>query len=554
MSSLESGEELRKLFNAANSKRMPHESEILEAFELVKPIREWRPWKGTTTPRRETMVDATLARMARNLVTNTVRLLIPPNGQWVRNTLKNDTLEKQYGPRFSDQLADADDKLQRHFIKSNFYLAITESLYDEIIGGTMCLQFVDDPHRPLNYLPVPTDELFFLEEFDQTVDVVFRAHDMQARQIQKRWGHLDLSSEIKEAVLNDPIKEFRIMESVVPCGNGFFYRISKDDDSFEKITDDTTMKLNPFIVARWEKMLGHVWGNSPCRDAMLHQRVANSIRNDILKYGAFVAGGLWQVNDDTVNTENLQGQLEPGALIAIEEEIRPIQFPGQFELTYEMIRYEKEEMKHLMFDSTPPSEDALKYMNDVAVSFLRQEFLSQVGEPAQRLQRELLQPTAEQAVQRLQWRGEISTVTPEEIQALKIPLPNGKAGQYLQNQSDLFTVDVSAAIQKAQAAQEAQEIAAAVANVGSIVGPQQIALHVDMDEATRKMLLGGGIPPDMLRKPAEVAKIKEQLQQAALGQMADAAAGSIAQGQKGFEPVRGTGPLNLPGQVSTTQG
>ena len=549
-------EELQKLFNSACEKRVPHESEIQEAFELVKPIREWQPHNQTNAaPDRDTMVDATLARMTRNLVTNTIRLLIPPNGQWARITFVNDALEDQYGPRYANHRTDADDKLHRHFVESNFYLAVTEALYDEVIGGTMCLQFIDDVENPnpkrqkLNYIAVPTDELYFLEEFDQTVDVVFRKHSMSGRQIMQRWGHLNILGDLEKEIGQDPVKDFDICESVIPDGNGYIYRISKKDN-FEKIVDDQRFTLNPFIVARWEKMLGHVWGNSPCRDSMLHQRVANAIRNDILRYGAYVAGGLWQTNDDAVNTHNIMGEMQPGALIAIEEEIRPIPFPGNFNLTFDMIGLEKEEMKHLMFDSTPPSEDALKYMNDVAVSFLRQEFLSQVGEPAQRLQRELLDPTAAQAAIRLQRRGEITTITPEEIEALRIPKPSGKSGEFMKNQSDLFKVDVTAAIQKAQAAQEAQEIAAAIANAGSIFGPQQISLHVDMDKATRKVLLGGGIPPDMLRKPSEVEEIKKNLEQVMAGAEAEAAAQSIAQGQEGFEPVRGVGPPSIPGQAA----
>lgn len=494
---------LRLLFAAAEEKRRPHEDELAEAFDLVKPIREWRPYRSRSRPDRTQMVDATLVRMARNLVTNTIRLLIPPNGQWAKLTGKTDVLEDKVQQAFPNEVRAANDKLFRHFIDSNFYLATTEALYDGIIGGTFGIMFNDQEGEPLNYLAVPSDELFFLESHDGNVDTVFRRHDLTARQIVQRFGEDNVLDSIKRALSENPTRKFCLLESVVPDGDGFEHRVSLgESDSFEKITDSQRCLANPFVVARWERMLGHVWGNSPVRDALQHQRVANAIRSDILKFGSFVAGGLWQVNDETVNTENLSGKLLPGSVIATDEPLQPVPFPGQFNLTFGMLDAEREAMKHLMFDSTPPSEDALKYMNDVAVSFLRQEFLSQVGEPAQRLQREYLQPIADQALGRLMVRGEIKSITPEQVRRLNV--------EGVSTQQDLFRVDVNAAIQRAQAAQEAQEIASGVSTAQQIFGPQQIALHVDVDKATRKTLIGLGVPEDMLRSGAAVKRIKDQ--------------------------------------------
>ena len=523
------------LFNAAEEKRRPHEDELVEAYDLVKPIREWRPYKRTSRPDRTRMLDATLNRMTRNLVTNTIRLLIPPNGQWAKVTGRSDHLEDKVQQTFPSEVRAANDKLFRHFIDSNFYLATTEALYDEIIGGTMGIMFIDRVGEPLNYLAVPSDELFFLEEHDQKIDVVFRRHDMTARQIVQRFGVKNCLKRIRTALDNDPTTPFTVMESVVPCGGHYQHRVSLDEaDSFEKITDSAMARWNPFVIARWERMLGHVWGNSPVRDAHLHQRVANAIRSDVLRYGAFVAGGLWQVNDETVNTENLSGQLLPGSVVAVDEPLQPVPFPGQFNLTFAMLDGEREAMKHLMFDSTPPSEDALKYMNDVAVSFLRQEFLNQVGEPAQRLQREYLQPVADQAVERLLGRGEIKALTPDQVQALGV--------EDVKTQRDLFRVDVNAAIQRAQAAQEAQEIAAGISNAGNVYGPGQIALHVDMDKATRKTLIGFGVPEDMLRSTGAVKKIKDQEET----QSAQIAFNSLLTQGAGGRAMQQTAQQNLP--------
>lgn len=501
-------EELKHLFKAAEEKRRPHECEIEEAFELTKSTREWRAYNSNyTTPDRNAVFDATLSNMARNLVTNTINLLIPPQGQWAKIAFRSDELERRLQVQFADRVAQANDLFFRHLADSNFYVATTEALYDEVIAGTMCVMFVDEEDAQLTYRAVPSDELFFLDNHNEKVDVVFRKHDMTARQLVQRFGN-NVNERVKDAIAeNQPTKKFTILESVIPDGSSFAYSIVFHQD-WEPLTDRQEMPLNPFVVARWEKMLRSVWGNSPVRDAMNHQRVANQIKSDMLRHGAYAANGLWQVEDETVNTANLRNNMPPGSVIAVDEPLRPVPFPGQFSLNENMIEQEREQMKRIMFDSTPPSEDALKYMNDVAVQFLRNEFFSQVGEPAQRLQREYLQPIAEQAVLRLQRRGEIAVISPDEVRALGIPGAT--------RQSDLFRVDVNAAIQRAQGAQEASEIMNAVANAGAVYGPQQVALHVDLDEATRKSLLGMGVPENMLRKNSEVQRAKKELEQMAL--------------------------------------
>ena len=102
---------------------------------------------------------------------------------------------------------------------------------------------------------------------------------------------------------------------------------------------------------------------------------------------------------------------------------------------------------------------------------------------------------------------------PFEIKALEVEKIKALGIEKVETQRDLFRVDVNAAIQRAQAAQEAQEIAAGISNAGNVYGPQQIALHVDIDKATRKTLIGFGVPEDMLRSTNEVKKIKTQQEQ-----------------------------------------
>lgn len=496
---LRKDEDLKLLKKAAEDKRQIVEKEIIDAYRTAKPSREFQS-RGKMPPDRSSIYDATIGKGSRTLVTNTMRLLINPLQPFSQMVFATDEIKKMLNPFLGEALALENAKLHQHFLHSQFYPATTEALWDDVIAGTMCVMFVDEEDRDLDYMAIPIDELVFLENERGIVDVVFRDHEMTKRQLMGRYGATRLPSHIVDE--SDPTKKFKIIESIVPDGSGFLYQVH--DDKWEKLSDDVPGALNPFIVSRWDKDLGNVWGDSPVRVAGPHVRVLNRVKKDILAYGAYAAYGLWQTTDESFNQDMIRDQLPPASVLVIDEPLQPIVFPGNFNLSFDIVKQEQDAIKSVMFDSTPPSEQSLKYMNDEAIALLRQEFFNQVGEPAQRLQHEYLMPIAKQTVSRLQRRGELALITPDQIRALGIPGAT--------KQSDLFKIDVDAALQKTLKTQEATDTLNAIARIGQVVTPQQVALHIEMDDTTRELLTGSGVPERLLRKLSDVKKIKEGME------------------------------------------
>lgn len=499
--------EQKALFKAAKEKRLPHESSIMEAFDFGKSGQRFRASNETQYQESSPKHTSTIIRTGRNLITNTMRLLLNQNSQWTEIGLRTQQWKDEHGGKLVDQLKYANDTLLSHFNNSNFYLATTEGLYSNVFAGTMCIMFVDMPDRPeipLNYISVPIDELFFLEDYNGMVDTVFREHSMSARQIVSRWGEENVHKDILEAIEDDdPTKSFNLKECVIPSGGKF--ELSYFFDKWEKLTDEETLPLNPFVVSRWEKTLGNVWGNSPVRDALPNARAEDAIVRDTLKYGAYAANGLWQTQDETINLDVISGKLEPGSAIYMEEPLQIVPFPGSFNLNFDMAELQARQIGHLMFDSTPPSEDNLKYMTAEAVIALRQEFFNQVGEPALRLSREYLKVIGEQAFKRLLRRGELDILSVDDVRALEIPGVN--------KVEDLLHVNINAAITRALESQQAQETLNSVQAVAQVFGPQEIGINVNTEETIPKVLTALGLPADKLRTNAEKKKIQEDIQQ-----------------------------------------
>ena len=93
--------------------------------------------------------------------------------------------------------------------------------------------------------------------------------------------------------------------------------------------EETYTPVNPFIIFRFGKTLGEVWGESPVRSALPHIRVANEVAKLILTQASWAGLGAWQVSSDTtVNYSNMK--LSPGDVVTVDSPLTPIPFAGNF--------------------------------------------------------------------------------------------------------------------------------------------------------------------------------------------------------------------------------
>lgn len=520
-------QELKQCLKHAKSLKQPHETEIEDAYRFTYESRQFRRGAGSQATDRGAIYDNTAGAAVRNLATNAMRLLIPQTEQWAEIVFKDPDLARQLQVQLAEPMRQANSILFDHYTNSNFYLATSNALTDAIVSGTMCVMFIDQEDKPLSYRAIPVEELFFLQNGNEIVDVVFREHNMEARNIVDRFP--DAPQEIRELAKDNPEKTHKIVECCVPDGSKWLYSVFLNE-GWKKINEQSS-DYNPFVVSRWEKSLGNVWGESWVRAALPSIRTVNHLKRDLLKFSEYAAFGLWQTKDD-FPTDQLERSLKPGNILVVDEPLVPLQFPGNFQIQESLIRSEQQQIKSILHDSSLPNDEALKYMTAEAVLQRRNEFMRLVGEPAQRLQREYLQPIAYQCIARLQRRGEILVLTPDQVQSLGI--------QGARTQADLFKVDVNAAVQRANKMADTLEAVQAFATALQTVGPEQTALHIDMDKFTRESLRGAGFPMHLLRTEKEVQQIKKQraeaAQQTAMLQAAETAAKSLGQSQLQRDP------------------
>lgn len=498
---------IQSLFKDAKSRRERHEAKIRECYYYIDPDRDFdRQYEGDSSGQ---LFDRSAATRVRTLITNTMRLLIPQNVPFAEITYRSKRLKQLLEGRLKDRVMRSNERLHRHFLDSNFHMTTIEILYDAVVAGTMAIAFSDESGKSLGYQAVPLNELYFLEDHNGSVRTIFREHEMDAHQLESRFDAELLPEKVRECIQEKPTEKFKLLECVIPKGpNDYLYEIYLSK-TWEQIGESFTSPMNPFVVSRWSKSRGRVWGRSQVQDTIEDIRVVNQIKGGTLTHGAFAAQGLWQVEDETMNVDNISGNLQPGQIVAIDKPLVPVPFPGNFGLNFEMTDRINEHIKQALFDTTLEATDA-RFMKAEAVIQLRQQFFQQVGEPASRLQREYLQPIAEQAVLRLQHRGELAIVSMDEIEEI-----NQEHGLDLKSQNDIFRVDVNAALTRSMAAQDAQDSATAIQNVGAIFTqvPEAIQVHVKTEKVIPDLLRGFGLRSEFINTEAEARKKQEEINQ-----------------------------------------
>jgi hypothetical protein len=501
---------VKKLWAAASQARAPQEAEIADAYRYTYPRRDWYKFPGEQVDRQH-LYDTTAANAATDLLTNIMNFLVPQNRAWASIQLRTQQLQRTLGSQFAVDLNTWNQTLFDHFSRSNFYLAASEAMLDSIVGGTGALAVYDDPMKPdISYFAVPLNQLYFLENHAGVVDVIFRCFHISNRDC------LELYPNAPQNLIrmwnNAPTDSTEIVESCVPQNGEFSHCFYVKSNWI--LLEERTLPFPPIVVWRWEKTLGEIWGESPIKIALPNIRTANIMVRDMLTSSNFAALPLMWSRDLGLPEEQLKKQYQPGGFIVSDEKPEPINMGQNLSVNQLMLESERAIIRKLLFDMPfPQNPNQNTYMTATEVNVRREMFYRSIGQPALRLLREFLQPLTEQVVFRLVQRGEILLPPPEVVLSL--------GDEAIQTPTDLFRVDVNAAIQRALKAAEANQALQSYQNLVAVTqDPNIVNKHIDVDGMIRKVLEGFSFPPELIRTPQQVKQIEQAQQQAQMQQAA----------------------------------
>ena len=226
---------------------------------------------------------------------------VNPGSPWFKLSF-----EIQRGRKIDDTgkewLEEAEDVMKDLFAHSNYYDVLGEVIMDTVTIGTGCMYIEENRKKGgVRFRSMSPAEMYYAENADGEIDTVARLFKMQHREIVKRYGET-LDKEQKKIMQDTPFEEEEILHIVFPREDRDLYKIDNLNMEYgslhilvssDKLLRESGYKNMPYIVWRYRKVSGEVYGRSPAWDAIGDIRASQQIMRTLLRKANLSAAPPW---------------------------------------------------------------------------------------------------------------------------------------------------------------------------------------------------------------------------------------------------------------------
>lgn len=482
-----------------------------ECYEFALPQRNLYTghYEGKTPGQNKMarVFDSTAINSTQRFANRIQSALFPPYRAWCTLTPGND-IPKDRQPEIRQALEIYSEKMFDVIRQTNFDVAISEFLMDLCVGTAVMLIQPGDEDAPVRFTPVP-QYLVSLEEGPYgSVDNVYRKMRVRGDVIQRQWPDAEIPPQLQAQIDRKPESEIELIEATVYNDDieEYCYHLihpkHKEADLVYR-----TMKVSPWVVARFMKVPGEVYGRGPLVTALPDIKTLNKVVELVLKNASLAVSGVYTAADDGVlNPQTIK--IIPGAIIPVArnggpqgESLRPLRTGADFNVS-QLVRNDLVmSIKKMLFDdSLPPDNMSARSATEIVQ---RMKELSQnLGSAYGRLITEAMTPIVRRVLSVMDERGIIDL--PLEVNGLQVRIVPTSPLAQAQNMEDLEKV-----LQFGQIAQQFGQAAA--------VAIKQEAM---LDYVAIKM----GVPQELLNSPEERETVMQEMQQQMMAMQQQAAA------------------------------
>ncbi|MDR0367174.1 MAG: head-tail connector protein, partial [Rickettsiales bacterium] len=371
---------------------------------------------GPSRGKAREIYDATASIAAENLASSLLSQLTPPWSRWLGLEFCADGAPPEAMARL-EQYARI---MASHFERSNFYAEAYQCYFDLVIFGTACMLFEEEAvgaASAFRFSSVPLRDIALAGEGGR-IDGVFRTSSIRLGDIRERFPEAELAPREQEAVARNPDAKAALVESALPRdGGGFDYAafIDDTDGAFPERKQIPLEKglfpTSPFIVFRWLKTSGELYGVSPVMKALPDIKTANRAVELMLKNASIAVAGVWQADDDgVINIDSIS--LEPGTIIAKavgSSGLTPLRTGADFDISQLVLGDLRTNINRALLADRLASFSPAR-MTATEIVERADETGRILGATYGRLQSEFIAPLAMRAAQILKRRGELGDI------------------------------------------------------------------------------------------------------------------------------------------------
>jgi hypothetical protein len=384
-----------------------------DAYEFALPQRNLYDgyWEGKVggAKKMNRVFDSTAINSVQRFANRLQSGIFPPQRKWCRLEPGPDIPDDRK-PEAQAALDVYNEKLFATMKQSNFDIAMGEFLLDLSVGTAVMMVQPGDDTNPINFIPVPQYLVAFEEGANGQVDNVYRRMRIKAEAIQRQWTDATIEGTLARLVKDKPTEDVELIEATIidpKRGDYSYYVIHKESKSeivYRK------MKISPWVVSRYMKVAGEIYGRGPLITALPDIKTLNKTLELLLKNASLAIAGVYTAADDGVLNPNTI-KIVPGAIIPVArnggpqgESLRALPRSGDFNVSQIVINDLRQNIKRILLDeSLPPDNMSARSATEVVERM--KELAQNLGSAFGRLINETMIPLVSKILQVMDDRG-----------------------------------------------------------------------------------------------------------------------------------------------------
>ena len=470
-----------------------------ECYEFTLPQRESLYSESVGRRRSDRIFDETAVVGVQEFASRLQAGIVPNYARWA-DLVAGTEIPPEQQKEVNLMLDEVTEYVFEILQNSNFSQEVHETFLDCAVGTGVLLVEEGDALQPIRFKAIPLPQVTLDAGHNDTIDHVYRMRRIKMRDLQHAYPNGKLSDKMMMDMNKGGDKECEILEVVYRN-----YFNTKDEEHIycviakeyeHKIMEETFKGIgsNPYVVYRWSKVAGEVYGRGPIQLALPAIKTANLVIELILENAQMSISGMYQVEDDgVINVDNIQ--LIPGTIIPKaggSSGLTPIAPAGNFNVSDLVLRDMRTNIKKALYNDMLGTPNEKTPMTATEIAERMADLSRQIGAAFGRLQAELVNPVLQRVIYILKKQGRI-----------QIPVVNGRE----------IKIRSSSPLAQAQHQQDVATIDRFLGMMQMRVGPELLNILIKQGEVAKFIANKLGIPEELIRSEQEMQEAAMQLQQ-----------------------------------------
>lgn len=354
--------------------------------------------------RYDLIYDTTAPLANEQLASGLHGFLTSPSQRWFSLKTFDDNLNKELAVKeWLDQITTMMYDRIFNIPDSNFNSQAHELYLDLGAFGTGVMMVQDIPGKGVTFRTFHLADCYIQENDAGFVDTLYRKYKRTGKQLIERFGEA-VPENVRKVSEKDPFREFEVIHSVEPSetyGEPYKNPTKKNFKSCYVLIEEKALLEEggydefPYMVPRWQKVAGEIYGRSPSMTSLPDIKMVNSMMKTIIKAAQKVTDPPLLVPDDGFI---LPVRTVPGGLnfyrSGTQDKIEPLVTNARPDIGFEILQNRREHIMsafHVDWMKMPDQKGSPN-MTATEVVARQEEKMRLMGPMIGRLQVEFLGP------------------------------------------------------------------------------------------------------------------------------------------------------------------